>query len=383
MNNQQMTLKLKTAFPVVLLIISILGTACQSSKSGRLTKEIPFKDNTTIYTKWDDAFVQHTIIPLSFDNPGEAIYTIRDLSIFPDGGYLIMDGKGKRMVQFNAQGHFVRFIASEGAGPGELAMGIGRGFFDKAKNLYLFDIITKRIHKYSYPNYNYEKTFILPYPSQKTIVAPDGNFIIYTVSEPTILQKLNLLCKPIKKTMQVNDMNFRSFSSRFQLGRLAEIPGEGLIISYPQEYKVYFYDYDLNLKHEYYPVTHSRYFPKKDYLPNSLSHNGFSPAHAQWWGQSLRTSRIFYAGNRIFIQSLVEFNNMNTKEYLNIHDLSGNTYAVGVEVPFHEEGFFLHAENGYVYVVEDSVFDDEGNMTVTRLHRYKLKDAIFASQKSL
>jgi hypothetical protein len=356
------------------LLVNIIG--CHSSQSEANAIEIPFKDNAVVYTQWNDIFEQDTIIPLTFLDSSVVIYSIGGLLVVPDdGGYIISDWKSKKMIQFDSSGRFLRYLGGIGAGPGEMALGTGRGFFDKGKNLYLVDAITHRINKYTYPAYRFEKMFIMPFSSQKTILDEKGNFIIYTVSGPNVIQKIDATGKILKKAYQVNNLNFRLFSSRFQLGRLAEIPGEGFIFSYPQEYRIFYYDYEFKIKKILYSETYSRFFPKKAEFPNTLSPYDFSPAHAKWWGSALRPSTLYYLGNGLFIQCLSKFTNMDSKSFVNLHDLNGVTYAAGVEEPF-ENGNILLTDNGYVYAVEDSIFDENGKTTPVKLHRYKLKSSI-------
>jgi len=147
---------------------------------------------------------------------------------------------------------------------------------------------------------------------------------------------------------------------------------EGFLFIYPEEYKIYLFDYQFNLKKILYTESTSKYFPPKAEFPGTISPYGFTPKHASWWGQSLRPAVVFYLGNRKLALQLVEFTNLSGKFYVNIHDLDGVTYAAGLEVPF--EGIIRYAKDGYIYVVEDSKFDKNNKVVPLKLHRFKLKN---------
>ncbi len=360
------------------IFFTVIG--CKSSHTDSKSGEISFKDNHVVYTKWDDVFENDTVIPFSFPDPSVEVYSINWLWLVPDGGYIIADLKAKKTIQTDAKGRFIRYIGGVGVGPGELTRGTGRGVLGGDKNLYLFDFFTGRINKYIAPDYHFEKVFILTFYSQDYILDDHGNFIHYTTQDPSVLHKIGPTGKILKKAFQVNNLNFRLFSARFQIGQLAEIPGEGFLFSYPEEYKVYWYNNDLNIKRVLYTTAHSRFFPEKAVFPNTLSPADYSPAHAKWWDSALRPGPLSYLGNGFFVQELFQFKKLELISFINIHDLNGTTYAVGLEEPFNNS-YIRAAHNGYIYLVEDSVFDPAGNPTPVKLHRYKLKNSIFPKSK--
>lgn len=362
---------------VLMGLLLVVNGRCSSLKTDKNAFHITFQNNRVIYTKWNEIFEQDTVIPLCFNEPSQEIFTISELCVIQDGGYIIADGKAKKMMQFDSTGKFVRFIGGVGAGPGELSMGCGRPYIDNSKNLYLADVFTHRINKYNPPDYRFEKFFIIPYDLQKYIIDPYENFIIYTISDPSVLQKITASGKTLKKTFQINHFTFRLFSARFQIGGFEEVPGKGFLFSYPEAYRIYFFDYNFNLKKIFSPSHYSRFFPKDAEFPNTLSPYDFTPAHARWWGSQLRTAGTFYLENGFFIQELLLYTNMTSISFFNLHDLTGMTYAVGIEAPF-EGGFIKFAKNGYVYVVEESIFDYSGKTTPIRLHRYRFKKSINA-----
>lgn len=62
----------------------------------------------------------------------------------------------EKIMQFDSAGNFIRFIGSKGQGPGEY-QGIGNLFFDREDNLYLYDLSTRCVSIFTYPDYHFLK----------------------------------------------------------------------------------------------------------------------------------------------------------------------------------------------------------------------------------
>lgn len=344
---------------------------CRPGKEAK--NEFIFKNVEPVLKKWDNIFHEHEIIDFYFDEPGREIFSIGDMVINSKGDYIILDGRAKKVLHFDSRGHFVRYIGRQGEGPGEFFIA-ACPLLDESENLYLFDIGKKRINKYRSKDFSYEDQIKLSQHYQDIIIDPDGDLIGYTLNAPenTILFKLNIAGEIINKTFTPKDSRFRMFLARFQLGRISDVERQGFLFIYPKEYKVYHFDYNFNLRRVLTADKPSTYFPFTDDFPGNLSPYGLSPAHLKWWSRDLHTAFIFYLKRGIFLNVLFKYTNLSAKRYVNIHDLDGKTYAVGVEVPF--DGIIRYAKDDYVYVIEDSKFDKNENVVPLKLHRFKLKD---------
>jgi 6-bladed beta-propeller len=356
----------------ILAIMIFASINCQSSYAENSSANIPLKDSAPLLSDWYDIFEQDKIISFSFDKPGEELITLGGLVVTPDGDYIIADGKAKKIFQFSPEGKFKRSIGGHGEGPGEFSIG-GRPYLDKDKNLYIYDVLKRRLNKYKYPKFEFEKVIKIATSLQKYIFDDKGNIIIYTVNDPHVLHKIDQDGKIVKKAFQPNQIKLRLFLGRFRLGRVQDVAGKGFLFSYPEEYKIHFYDYQFNKKKTLYPTTDSRFFPGKAKFPNSLSPYAFSPDHSKWWSESLRPSRLFYLGDGMVIQELIKYTKMSEKYYINLHNINGSTHAVGVETPF-KNSVIRFAKDGFVYVVENSDFDENGNVVPPKLHRFHLKN---------
>jgi len=259
-----------------------------------------------------------------------------------------------------------------GEGPGEYSLATA-SCLDRESNLYIFDDGKMRINKYSSPTYKYEGQVPSSLSSRDMIVDNNGSFILFVHQGEKLIRKLDREGHVTGETFVPKDDQLTMFFSRFGLGRLSDIPNEGFLFIWPGEYKIYLFDYDLSVKKVLYAGTPSRYFPAFEKLPRSLSPYNYTPAHARWWEKSLHPGLMYYLGGqkRLFLVVLAEFKNLSQKYYLNVHDLDGKTYAAGVEVPF--DGIVRYAKDGYIYVVEESSFNDKSEITPLKLHRFKFK----------
>ena len=361
----------KFFFFFFIAILAFSWSNCRHHEGNRT--DVLFSTENIPYSRWDDVFTGHKVISFTFPDPDGEIFSIGGILITTNGDYFVFDGKAMKVLHFDAGGKFIQYIGRVGEGPGEYGLA-GSSYLDDNADLLIEDIYKRRINKYRFPDYQFETQFLLPTSIQDFLLDDQGNFIVYTTSEPNILVKVDQKGNTLAKALQVDRQNFRISSSRFQLGRLCQLPGDIFMVSYPEEYKIYVFDYQFNLKKTLYADSVSRYFPGKAVFPADLSPYDFSPKHAKWWGEALRPSMVLNIDKTLIAFVLAEIKNLSFKFYVNIHDLEGKTYAAGLEVPF--DGIIRYAKDGFIYVVEESKFDESKNIIPLKLHRYKLKENI-------
>ncbi|MCU0287647.1 MAG: 6-bladed beta-propeller [Acidobacteria bacterium] len=341
---------------------------CNSQKSKDNETQLKIGSDTT--SKWSDVFRDDKIISFTKDGKEYEFLSFGAMEISSTGDYIIIDGKQGKIFQFDSDGKYIKNIGNQGEGPGEYNV-ITAMDMDGKNNIYAFDIPAMKINEFSAPNYNFKRQIKIGQPVQDIIATDNDDFILYFSTGTHLLQKINSQGKKIIKTFTPKQERLQLFLSRFSLGRFSRVTSNDFIFIYPDEYKIYFFDNNLNSKQTFFVKSPSKFFPFIGQFPNDLSPYQFSPQHSKWWGKTLHPGRIFYLGNNIFMVILFEYNNLSSKIYCNIHDLDGDTYAVGIELPF--EGIVRYAKDGYIYVVENDRIDERGNITPLRLHRFKLK----------
>lgn len=354
----------------IFLISGLLALLIGCNSPSYNSENVVFKVDKNTPSKWEDVFGEDEILSFTQDGSEFEFYTIGNLVINSSGDYFIIDGKRGKIIRFDSAGKFKQFIGANGEGPGEYTI-IAAMSMDGNDNLYIFDIPKMRIIKYSTPDYRYAEQINYGKSIQDIIATDSGEFLLYSSKIGEVLYKLNREGDVIHKTFTPGQENFRIFISRFNLGRFCRYSRTDFLFIYPGDYKIYLFDDDLKMKKTLFAAEPSRFFPTVEPFPNQLSPYDFTPQHAKWMNEKLYPAAIEYIGGQRFVVLLIEYLNLSEKLYLNIHDIDGNTLAVGVAIPF--GGILRYAKDGYVYVVEKDSMDDKGNILPFKLHRFKLK----------
>jgi len=335
-------------------------------------QEIKFRDNKIVFSKWEEVFDYRGVVSFKTNDVDMEIFSVGNIEINASGETILQDGRVRKIMLFDNLGKYLHDIGREGEGPGEFLIPI-RFCLDKNQNLYLFDQLKRIIIKYSYPGYSYDRQVRLDDSIADIFIDGEDNFIIYRLASQKnrLLFKYDKSGKFLKSSLIPKQEKLSIFIKRFLIGEIADIPGEGFLFIYPEEYKIYLMSYDLEVKKVLVAEIASMYYPAMGEFPAHLSPYDFTKAHVKWLEKSLFPTSLYHMGKGIFIINLAEsFRSGNN--YINVHDLDGITYARGLQVPF--SGIIRYGRNGDVFVVEDSVFDDKGNVLPLKLHRYKLKN---------
>ena len=356
---------------LMLMVLLVQGFKKNEENDG---VRVAFKRATQLITKWEDAFEQHEVISFFKDSPDKELYTIGWVAINSKGDYFISDGKIRQIFQFDAEGRLIRKIGRQGRGPGEYNLP-RFPLLDEQDNLYFFDSSSRSVLKYSFPDYQYETSFNLGRSAQDLYRDPEGNFLVYSLYSleyKDVLFKLDPAGNILHTAHAPEFKNFRIFISRFQIGSFGfPTQSDDILFLYPYNYEVSLYDRQLNLKKIFFSNQSSTFTPSGEPFPHSWNPYHYSPKISKWWGKQLRPMALFGFGNGMFLVELGKYDNLETESYANIHDVNGVIYAEGLKVP---HSVMRYSKDGYIYIVEDSSFDENGNITPLRLHRYKLKN---------
>lgn len=358
---------------VSIFILSMVLLLCGCSHKGDSGRSISFKDVNPLIKTWDEAFGEHEIITFFNDSSDKELYYFGWMGINSEGDYFVYDGKVRTIYQFDKSRNFMRTIGRQGQGPGEFDFPRFPRF-DEDDNLFLFDNGGKRILKFSSPGYEFEKNMKIGRYAQDLYRDDKGNLFVYSLYSmeyKDVLFKLSPTGEVTRTAFTPESQDFRVFISRFQTGGFAFLEeSNDLMFLYPYDYELHLFDNDLNLKKILYPGRSTKYTPKGVPFPKNHDPHRFSPQIIKWWGKKMQPIAPYYFGDGMFLVEVAQFDKYNSKSYANIHDIAGNTYAVGLEVP---HSIIRYVKDGYIYIVEDSSVDEKGNATPVRLHRYKLK----------
>ncbi len=350
--------------------ILLFFSGCKPDKSG--IHQVVFRDNKKIFTEWEDVFEYRGLVPFKFDNADMEIFSIGNIVINAGGEYIIQDGRARKIMVFAPSGKFSHDIGRQGEGPGEFLIP-SRICLDKRQDLYVFDQLKRTIIKYLFPGYGYGKQVRLDDSIADMLVDEENHFIIYRLAslKNRLLFRYDNSGKLLKSFFKPEQEKLCFFLKRFLVGDIADIPGVGFLFIYPEGYNIYLLSYDLQIKKILTAVASSRYYPFMGKFPSHLSPFDFTKEHIKWLEKSLIPASLFYMGKGIFITVLLE-GYKGDKTYVNVHDLDGINYARGLLLPF--PGVIRFGRDGDLLVVEESTFDDRGEVMPLKLHRYKIKD---------
>lgn len=353
---------------IILFSLCFFATACSSGEDDNCVY-IKLKDSNI--SQWGDIFDYDGVVSFQFSDPEESIYTFGMMRRNSKGDYFVVDGKAQKLLMFDSSCKFKKYIGHRGEGPAEYML-LYFCVLDGKNNLYLYDVQKMSLNVFKFPDYNFVRAIRLPTTYQDIIVTDDEYIIGYSTSDPSVIHRISLDGKKVEKYFEPEDLHFRTFSARFQLGRLSVVPGKGFLFSYPDEYKIFLFDYNINAKKTLVANDYSNFVPEPVSFPKDLDPFGFSPKHSKWWGKSIRPAMIYYLGGGYFLKVLVKFTNLSGKLYVNLHNLDGSVYAQGVEIPFN--GRIVYVKDKNVYLVEPATVDKDNNIIPLKLHKYRLKD---------
>lgn len=357
---------------LILSITALLGVLLISSCSqGEGEDIIVIKPAEKQFNRWEDMFLYKGLVSFRFDDPEQEIFIFGMMLRNSRGDRFVLDGKANKLLMFDSSGKFVKYISQAGAGPGEY-MGLVSCVLDKKDNLYLYDLQKMGLLRFSSPGYKYEGLIRLKLTYQDMVFMDDGSIIGYSISDPSVIHKMSPDGQLVEKHFTPEDQHFRMFSGRFQMGKFSEIPGQGILFSYPAEYKIHLFDYNLKPKKVLVARDYNKFIPEPVSFPKDLNPYGFSPKHSKWWGKSIRPAMVIYLKNGFFLKLMLKFSNLSSQSYANLHHLDGTVYAQGVEVPYN--GRIVFSSEGTLYIAEAASLDKDNKIIPLKVHEYQLKD---------
>jgi len=357
-----MRLVYRLLFSVTLFLFCFCGKSKVSDE-----KELRYVRNIKDI-KWEELFSIEKTIRLKFPDPKDELLRIFSLAVDDAGNIFIPDPLKHRILIFDSTGKLIKQVGGKkGQGPGEFQI-IRAIALDKDKNLFVYDAGNRRIAIYKFPDYEFSGSIRLDYVSD-FLISPDGGLIVYSPYNQYLLSKYDSSGNLIKQTFKAKDELFRLFNCRFQLGGLADADSVFYFI-YPEEFKIYCYDFNLNLLFAIKSEKEGKFRPNPPPFPRDLTPYDFSKAHEKYWDSFLHVSKVFDSG-KILIVTLFKSSGLTGEEnYLNVYDIDGNVYAEGLQIP--DNGYVVGSGPGRIYVSIDAEIFDEQNIRPLELRIYKI-----------
>lgn len=329
---------------------------------------------------WDSLFSGGQEVPI--DVTGKEAVAIDGLEVNPRGDLVIPDPRNDRILFLDHQGHLIRRVGGKGEGPGQFTS-LRSAALDADENLVAFDQVAKRVSIFAAPEYSFSGSFDMdPVLASITGLASEG-MVAFCPTEEELLLKFDLKGRVLRKAFRPARERIRAFLARIHTGGIARNPdGDGFYFIYPDEFAIFHFDGDFNVKRVVRSPLASHWRPRMPDLPESLSPYDFDPPHKEWWDSHLHIERIFSLGGDLLLVTLYETQGFKDQaRYLNVYSSGGLVIAEGIPIPHPLR--IVGTAPGAVYAATLPYLDAEGRLHPPTLRRYTIVEASFAAARSV
>ncbi len=355
---------------IVLVVIFFISISCEKKKGE--DKNIIIRDNPRAYTKWNDVFGEHRIIKFKGLKEDDELIDVRGFGINSKGEYFLIDVRLSKVYYFDENGKFKKFIGRKGEGPGEAIMP-SLPIFDNEDNLYLYDLLKKKIIVFASPDYNFKREFKIGETFYDYLITPDNRIIATTpyATDNFVIHKYDMEGEMIGAAFLLGDLSFSKFIVSFGLYGINKLNSNYFLYIFPNKYRIYKYDNNLRIQQTYTAEKETKYFPFRRHFPYGESPYELTKKNRRWWESKYVAVRAIALNKSYFLTEVLKFKKYNVEDsFINIHSFDGRTIGKGIRFPF--SGKLLYAENGYVYFMESDRIDKKtGDLIPQVLHKYK------------
>ncbi|HSR54119.1 MAG TPA: 6-bladed beta-propeller [Acidobacteriota bacterium] len=331
--------------------------------------------------RWDSLFSGAEEVPI--DVTGKGAIAIDALEVDPQGNLIIPDPRNDRILFLDSRGQLIRQVGGKGEGPGEFKS-LRSAALDSAGNLLVFDQVAKRVSVFTTPEYTFSRSFDLDPVLASMIGLPSQSIVAFCPTEEERLLKFDLEGRTVRRAFRPKRERIGTFLARTHTGGLSRDPrGDGFYFIYPDEFAIFHYDSDLNIKRVIRsPSASSHWRPRMPGLPDSLSPYDFDPAHKQWWDSHLHIDRIFSLDKDLLLVTLYETQGFKDQaRYLNIYTSDGLVIAEGIRIPHPLR--IVGTAPGVVYAATLPYLDAEERLHPPTLQRYSFLEVPVAADRTV
>lgn len=346
----------------LILIFLIFGNCTNSSDEFNIL----IKDGRT--DNLNESFFSSTdTLIFSMPSMEETIFVSKNPSHFLIDSLVYIPGqKAKHIISFDRDGNYIAHAGGEGRGPGEF-MNIQHFVYNES-GLYVYDNLLMRITVFD-KNLNFLKTIPIEHRMNDFEVVND-KIIAFSHSAPTIFTAYDMEGNVLNEFLKPEDEQEAVFLGRFQDGGVHFNPDENLFYGiYPDQFKIYILDENLNLQRTIGSNNPSKYRPKVPDFPSSLDPYQFGSRHLEYWESFNHIMNVFTddkTGN-IIIPCYEQLSQSEWNFYLNVYQKDGTIITEGARIPGNKLPKVFN--NGSLYLP----YDDEKSENSVTILQYKMK----------
>jgi hypothetical protein len=354
-------------FAALFGLVSIV--ACGPPPSRELTV------SGTIPTSWDEVFSGGEPIDLELPPDGPPLLKIGQIAILPEGGFVVPDARGKRILVFDRDGGLAREIhAGEG---GEVEATVIRAVtLDPRGRLLVFDPDGNRITVLPIDGGPPLPAFEISVPAADLVALPDETIVAYSPGETRAFHRFDREGNRLGDAYRVRDEDLRIFHGRVQTGGVARAQDGEIFGIHPTAFELVRLSPDLEVLELLRSGEGNRWQPSPPDFPDGLSPFDYTPRHEAWWDSFVHIGRIHALLDDVLAVTVFSSRTLWAgTESVNLYRTDGETLALGLRVP--REGRVVGAKGREVLVARDASLGDDDTLKPLALYRYRVRPDAF------
>jgi hypothetical protein len=358
------------------LIFSLIGIGfLMSGESGSESRvrEILLGQGPLERPRFSRFFSEAKRIQLVVAEKDDQLLSISSVMVNRKNQYMIADGSRNRVLRFDSLGNFIGYIIRDtrkrSAGHvGAMAMG-------RDDDLYVLDILDKRLDRFRFPDYAYLSSIQLSERPSSFLIDSENSIITYGLYKKELVTKYDSEGRFQTSRFAPQNDNIRKFLARFAVGNVASDGQGGFVIFYPGKFQFLYYSHDLHLKRVLKSPTSEELRPEIPEFPDDLSPYDVSPRHLEWWGRFLHADKIFTLRDGIIALLLHKSKGISEVNfYLSLFSPDGRVLTEGLEIP--RNGIPVLARDDFIFIVVGPKLDENKEIQPPELYRYTFREGV-------
>lgn len=320
---------------------------------------------------WEDWFGDEEELDLARPPNGPALMQINELAVSSDGGFILPDGAGKRLLHYRADGSLERAIPlGDGTAIGLTVLRTVA--FDPDGDLVLFDPGENRVTVLALHEESIRHRYSIPTRAAALLPLADGSLVTYSPSESRVFQRFDREGARTDRAHRIDDEDSRIFHARIQNGGITRTPEGEIFGIHPAAYEIVRLTADLDIVEIWRSTEGDPYQPHPRKLPDRLSPYEYTPLHEEWWSGFDHVAGIFaLLGDHLIVTVSRGKPREGNLQSINIYRADGTVRALGLPVP--NGGRLVAARGREVFVARNARLRDDGDTEPSALWRYRVR----------
>jgi hypothetical protein len=349
-------------------ITMLVGAACSEAPPVR-----QFAANgATDAADWSHLFVERRI-DLQFPDSGAPPRRIAKLVATANGEIIVPDGRGRRILRFDAEGRLLQEIKDAPDRSFEI-VGLGAIALDPRDNLLFYERDSSMVTVLDRSSFRPIRRFQIRGPVSDFVALEDGSVVsYYPDDERGVFKRFDRNGTLTSVTHPIPDEALRVFHSRVQNGGIAQDSAGDLFGIEPTRFQLVQLSPGLAVRRILRPDSADVWAPSAKRFPRGLRPVDYRQGHREWWDSFMHIGRPFGLTRGVVLVTVFSSRGLSRRhDFANLYHTDGRILARGLRVP--HDGHVVSAGRGKVYVVRDARADTNDVIRPLELYEYRLRD---------